>query len=69
MTSPCKSLDYNLIFSDEAYFFQLFAASGAMMVFVFTGVTEAQSAVMLPQLKKPDSYIRVGPDEETWIGT
>nr|XP_018897433.1 PREDICTED: facilitated trehalose transporter Tret1-like [Bemisia tabaci] len=47
----------------------LFAASGAMMVFVFTGVTEAQSAVMLPQLKKPDSYIRVGPDEETWIAS
>ncbi|XP_072154995.1 facilitated trehalose transporter Tret1 isoform X1 [Bemisia tabaci] len=47
----------------------MFAASGAMAVFVFTGVTEAQSAVMLPQLKQKDSPIQISADEETWIAS
>lgn len=39
-----------------------------MLAFVFTGMVEAQSAVLLPQLKDKDSRIPVTPEEETWIG-
>nr|XP_018906443.1 PREDICTED: facilitated trehalose transporter Tret1-like [Bemisia tabaci] len=47
----------------------LFAGSGAMLAFVFTGMVEAQSAVLLPQLKDKDSRIPVTPEEETWIAS
>lgn len=40
-----------------------------MMVYFFIGVTESQSAVLLPQLKEKGSTIHVTPDEETWIGS
>ncbi|CAH0771318.1 unnamed protein product [Bemisia tabaci] len=42
---------------------------GAMMVFIFNGTTEGQSAVLLPQLKQKDSLIPVTAEEETWIAS
>nr|XP_018916620.1 PREDICTED: facilitated trehalose transporter Tret1-like isoform X1 [Bemisia tabaci] len=47
----------------------LFACSGAMLCFIFSGVTEAQSSTLLPQLKAKDSIIHVTPEEETWIAS
>ncbi|CAH0389226.1 unnamed protein product [Bemisia tabaci] len=53
----------------SCWFRTMFACSGAMMLFVFTGVTEAQSAVLLPQLKERDSTIHTTLEEETWIAS
>ncbi|CAH0387689.1 unnamed protein product [Bemisia tabaci] len=53
----------------RCWFRTLFAASGPLMVFLYTGVAEAHSAVLLHQLKKEDSHIPVTTDEATWIAS
>nr|XP_018906977.1 PREDICTED: facilitated trehalose transporter Tret1-like isoform X1 [Bemisia tabaci] len=53
----------------SCWFRTLFAGSAALVLYVFIGINEGLSAVMLAQFKKRDSFIRVSEDQETWVAS
>ncbi|XP_023945773.2 facilitated trehalose transporter Tret1 [Bicyclus anynana] len=48
---------------------QLFAVSGVVMYMIGTGANIAYPGVLLEQLRRPDSAVRLTPDHESWIAS
>lgn len=54
--------------SDCFHISQILASSGPIMATISAGMVVGYSAILIPELKKPHSQIKISSEHESWIG-